>query len=94
MLFKHLISLGYIDLEECEDCKRFLSKSVLVDDSSADIIDVSSKQWYWQNPFNANKEEYQIIFDAKEIIDKEYSNALTNRDLVDIISQRGYNAQT
>lgn len=94
VLFKHLISLGYIDLEECEDCKKFLSESVLVDDSSANIIDVSSKQWYWQNPFNANKEEYQIIFDAKEIIDKEYSNSLTNRDLVELINQRGYNAQT
>jgi len=94
VLFKHLISLGYIDLNECEDCKRFLSASVLSEDSATNIIDVSSKQWYWQNPFKANKEEYQIIFDAKEIIDKEYSNSLTNRDLVDLINQRGYNAQT
>ena len=94
VLFKHLISLGYIDLEECEDCKKFLSESVLIEDSSANIIDISSKQWYWQNPFKANKEEYQIIFDAKEIIDKEYSNSLTNRDLVELINQRGYNAQT
>lgn len=94
VLFKHLISLGYIDLNECEDCKKFLSESVLVEDSSANIIDVSSKQWYWQNPFKANKEEYQIIFDAKEIIDKEFSNSLTNNDLVELINQRGYNAQT
>ncbi len=94
VLFKHLISLGYIDLTECDDCKKFLSESVLLEESSATIIDVSSKQWYWQNPFKANKEEYQIIFDAKEIIDKEYSNSLTNRDLVALINQRGYNAQT
>ena len=93
VLFKHLISLGYIDLEECDDCKKFLSESVLIEDSSASIIDVSSKQWYWQNPFKANKEEYQIIFDAKEIIDKEYANSLTNRDLVELINERGYNAQ-
>ncbi len=93
VLFKHLISLGYIDLEECDDCKKFLSESVLAE-NSANIIDISSKQWYWQNPFKANKEEYQIIFDTKEIIDKEYSNSLTNRDLVELINQRGYNAQT
>lgn len=92
VLFKHLISLGYIDLLECEDCNTFLSETGLAD-TSADIIDVSSKQWYWQNPFNANKEEYQVIFDTKEIIDNEYSNNLTSNDLVHIINDRGYNAQ-
>ncbi|EDP71588.1 hypothetical protein FBALC1_03852 [Flavobacteriales bacterium ALC-1] len=92
VLFKHLISLGYIDLLECEDCNTFLSESALTD-NSADIIDVSSKQWYWQNPFKANKEEYQVIFDTKEIIDKEFSNHLTGNDLVNLINDRGYNAQ-
>lgn len=93
VLFKHLISLGYIDLIECTDCNIFLSESVLTNDSS-NIIDVSSKQWYWQNPFQANKEEYQIIFDAKEIIDKEFANNLSSKDLVNLINNRGYNAQT
>ena len=92
VLFKHLISLGYIDLLECEDCNTFLSESALTD-NSADIIDISSKQWYWQNPFNANKEEYQVIFDTKDIIDKEFSNNLTGNDLVSLINERGYNAQ-
>jgi AraC-like DNA-binding protein len=92
VLFKHLISLGYIDLLECEDCNVFLSESALTD-NSADIIDVSSKQWYWQNPFKANKEEYQVIFDTKDIIDKEYHNTLKSNDLVHLINERGYNAQ-
>lgn len=92
VLFKHLISLGYINLLECEICHQFLSKSVLTD-HSADIIDVSSKQWYWQNPFNASKEEYQIIFDAKDIIDREYANNLRTSDLVHLINDRGYHAQ-
>ena len=45
-------------------------------------------------PFNANKEEYQIIFDTKEIIDKEYLNHLTSADIVSMINERGYNAQS
>ena len=94
VLFKHLISLGYINLLECEACKIFLSESVLTADNSSNIIDVSSKQWYWQNPFNANKEEYQVIFDVKEIIDKEFSNNLNAMDLASIINNRGYNAQS
>lgn len=92
VLFKHLISLGYIDLLECKDCNTFLSESALTD-NSADIIDISSKQWYWQNPFQANKQEYQVIFDTKEIIDKKYSNNLTSDDLANLINDRGYNAQ-
>ncbi|MEH6535633.1 MAG: AraC family transcriptional regulator [Psychroserpens sp.] len=92
VLFKHLISLGYIDLLECEECETFLSESVLANNSS-DIIDISLKQWYWQNPFKANKEEYQVIFDTKAIIDEEYSNQLTSLDLVSLINERGYDAQ-
>lgn len=92
VLFKHLISLGYIDLMECSECKTFLSESTLTD-TSADIIDISSKQWYWQNPFKANKEEYQIIFDLKDVIDQEYANNLTSFDLVELINDSGYNAQ-
>ncbi|MEB3346157.1 AraC family transcriptional regulator [Aquimarina gracilis] len=91
VLFKHLISLGYINLMECEQCHAFLSESIT--ENSSHIIDVSSKQWYWQNPFKANKEEYQIIFDVKDIIDKEYSNHLTGAELTSLINQRGYNAQ-
>lgn len=92
VLFKHLISLGYINLLECEECNAFLSETTLTE-NSADIIDISSKQWFWQNPFKANKEEYQVIFDTKEIIDKEYLNKLTSNDLVNLINDRGYNAQ-
>lgn len=92
VLFKHLISLGYIDLLECAECNTFLSETALTH-NSADIVDISSKQWYWQNPFKANKEEYQVIFDTKQLIDEEYSNSLTSNDLVGLINDRGYNAQ-
>ena len=92
VLFKHLVSLGYIDFTECTDCQNFLSKTIFSDDAS-DIIDISSKQWYWQNPFHANKNEYQVIFDVKEIIDNEFKNHLSNADLTHLISENGYEAQ-
>jgi len=93
VLFKHLIALGYIDLMECSDCQSFLSETVLTN-QSAHIIDISTKQWYWQNPFDANQEEYQIIFDTKDVIDSQYHNHLTNADLTDLIRSKGYHAQT
>lgn len=84
VLFKHLVSLGYINFKECEDCQKFLSDSVFSDNIS-DIIDISSKQWYWQNPFQANEKEYHLIFDAKEIIDQQYKNHLSNQDLASLL---------
>ena len=92
VLFKHLISLGYINLMECEDCQKYLSSTVFSNQSS-DIIDVSSKQWYWQNPFQASKEEYQVIFDVKDIIDVQFSNRLNSSDISQLIKESGYNAQ-
>ena len=92
VLFKHLVSLGYINFAECETCKKYLDYSVFSDQAS-DIIDISSEQWYWQNPFHANQDEYHIIFDVKDIIDQEYKNHLSNDKLTKIIGVQGYEAQ-
>ena len=92
VLFKHLVALGYIDFNECIECQKYLTNTVFSSKTS-DIIDISSKQWFWQNPFQANKEEYHIIFDVKEVIDEQYQNHLTNDQLSKLINHRGYEAQ-
>ncbi len=92
VLFKHLVSLGYINLIDCDDCSRYLNDTIL-SKSLSEIIDISSKQWFWQNPFHANKDEYHIIFDVKEVIDSEYKNHLTNSDLASMINGNGYKVQ-
>lgn len=92
VLFKHLISLGYINFNECSDCQKFLSNTIF-SNSTNEIIDISSKQWYWQNPFQAKKEEYQLIFDAKDIIDQEYANHLSNEDLSVLLAENGHTTQ-
>lgn len=91
VLFKHLISLGYIHFDECSDCQKYLNESVFHDQLDA-IVDVSSEQWYWQNPFGANREEYQVIFDIKDLIDAQFANHLTSAEVVSLINQQGYNA--
>lgn len=92
VLFKHLISLGYIDFAECDDCQKFLNRSIF-SENTEEIIDISSKQWYWQNPFKASKNEYQIIFDVKEVIDDQFPNHLTNAELVKLVNENGIDAQ-
>ena len=83
VLFKHMISLGYINFSECSDCQRYIRDTII--DQPKNILDISSDQWYWQNPFNASADEYQIIFDTKDIIDQQYKNHLSNEDIASLI---------
>ena len=85
VLFKHLVELGYI-------CQQYLNNSVFSTETS-NIIDALSKQWYWQNPFHANQEEYQVIFDVKDIIDEKYKNHLSNDGISKLINGHNYDAQ-
>ncbi|MEO9852315.1 MAG: AraC family transcriptional regulator [Reichenbachiella sp.] len=93
VLFKHLVSLGYINFAECEDCQKYLNQAVFTPDVGS-LIDVSSEQWYWQNPFNAKKDEYHLIFDVKDVIDREYSNHLTSEDLTSLLQENGHEAMS
>lgn len=92
VLFKHLVALGYIDFNECSDCQKYLNTNVFSEKGN-DIIDVSSEQWFWQNPFQASREEYHVIFDIKDMIDAKFKNHLTNHEISEIIGRIGYNAQ-
>lgn len=89
VLFKHLVSLGYINYRECEDCQKFLSNTIL-DSDTQNIIDVSSAQWFCQNPFGAAKDEYQVIFDVKELIDQHYINHLSSQEILELLDIQGY----
>lgn len=92
VLFKHLVSLGYINFRECLDCQRFLEQGPF-HGQLHQIIDISSEQWYWQNPFQAKREEYQLIFNVKEVIDEVFREWLTNSQLVQLLQAQGYTAQ-
>lgn len=91
VLFKHLVSIGYINFKDCVDCQSYLNNSIL--SKPKEILDISSKQWYWQNPFKADNEEYHIIFDVKDIVDKKYKNQLSNTEIAQLMSQYNLDAQ-
>jgi AraC-like DNA-binding protein len=90
VLFKHLVSLGYIDYKEC---KNNVEQSVF-SKKMADIMDTCTMRWYLQNPFRAKKNEYQVIFDVKEIVDQEYINHLSNEKINSKLGvKKSYQAQ-
>ena len=89
VLFKHLVSLGYIDFNTCEACQEFLTNTIFQSDAH-EIIDISSAQWFWQNPFGASKDEYTVIFDVKDIVDQQFKNHLNVHQLSTLLTQGGY----
>lgn len=92
VLFKHLVSLGYINFNECSDCQNYLNKSIF--SKPNEILDISSKQWFWQNPFQADHQEYHIIFDVKDIVDDTFKNRLNNEDIAKLLRQYDMDAQS
>ncbi|PKV50603.1 AraC-like DNA-binding protein [Aquimarina sp. MAR_2010_214] len=93
VLFKHLISLGYINFDESNSFQK-ITNQIEPDVEIDRIIDVFAEQWYYQNPFQANKEEYRVIFDTKDVIDTQYSSNINNRELTALIDENGYNIQS
>lgn len=89
VLFKHLISLGYIEFSE-------ENQAILQSLFSGDllkILDVSTHQWYWQNPFNAQKDEYSLIFDLKDVIDERFTEKLSVAQMISSIPTDRYQLQ-
>lgn len=89
VLFKHLISLGYIEFSE--ENQAILQS--LFSDDLLKILDVSTNQWFWQNPFNAQKEEYSLIFDLKDVIDERFTEKLSIAQMISSIPTDRYQLQ-
>lgn len=89
VLFKHLIAMGYI---EFSDEKQAIF-STLFNENPLKVLDASTNQWYWQNPFNAEKDEYTIIFDLKEVIDEHFKENWSVQQFVTNIDHEYYSIQ-
>ena len=89
VLFKHLISLGYIEFSE----RNQQILTTLFNGNPLKVLDISTNQWFWQNPFNANKEEYTIIFDVKEVIDRHFHEHRSVEQLISNIHPKQYSIQ-
>ena len=72
VLFKHLISLGFVHCERGSNRKSGIPG--YLQRSPDKIIGQSILDWYQQNPFKASRSEYEIIFDVKEMIDYQYKD--------------------
>lgn len=78
VLFNHLLSLGYVRFTE----ERPTLLCALEQEDLRKLLDISTDQWHWQNPFKSSREEYDHLFDIKETIDAHLRERLTVEDLI------------
>ncbi|WP_343488309.1 AraC family transcriptional regulator [Allomuricauda sp. d1] len=93
VLFKHLVSLGHIDFSSCVDCNKDMEVFNTANNPK-EIIKAFSQQWFLQNPFEATEEEYEVIFDIKEIVDAKYDKHLKSQELALFINDNNEKVQT
>ncbi|MEM7374958.1 MAG: helix-turn-helix domain-containing protein [Bacteroidota bacterium] len=88
VLFKHLLSLGYVEF----DHQHTTTLPEVLQKPQPHILSASTERWYGQNPFNARKEEYQLIFDVKDEIDAHFQEHRSISDMMVSIQQAYHRA--
>ena len=92
-LFKHLVSLGYIELPpDGLPAAAFLTSNHLHNDRSA--LQFSIEQWRLQNPLQSAPMELQIMFDLKELIDRRFRAHSSVPQLLSGVKNRGVNIKS
>lgn len=93
VLFKHLVSLGHIDLTSNMNSAAEL-KGLGSIDNHQELVERASRQWFLQNPFKATLKEYELIFDVKELIDSKYDRQINLAELTSFAIGSGSRPQS
>jgi AraC-like DNA-binding protein len=83
-LFKHLISLGHIDVKQTEEVFTSQLRNIDICETNTPLLSGAIKDWLKLNPFNTTGHNINLLFDLKEIVDENYMEPLS---LVDVSKQ-------
>lgn len=89
-LFKHLVSLGYIDLSQPKRFHLTPLQYLQIEGKSEELLHSAIENWIKQNPFKASISEVNLLFDLKDVIDQNYYRALTIEEIAGKLSQKPY----
>lgn len=84
VLFEHLKSVAHLEINN-DERKEFFDNSIF-EKNCDEILNFSIKQWYLKNPFRASPNEYAILFELKDIIDRYYNKDVDMKTLGSMLS--------
>lgn len=73
-LFKHLVSLGHINLSDTKGFGHSDIQAIQIKEDDHSLLDVSVQSWLSLNPFRASLHELNLLFDIKEYVDNNYQH--------------------
>jgi AraC family transcriptional activator of pobA len=92
-LFKHLISLGHINL----DCKKSFYLRQLarlnLDENGVDLLHYAIEDWITLDPFKATQEEVDLLFNVEEIIGKNFAEPLGLAHVSGLLKEKPWRVQ-
>ncbi len=89
-LFKHLVSLGYIDVSESGREGETGLAMVEVNDDIL-VLESAIENWLKLNPFSASDDELELLFDLKDFVDLHFHEQLTLDRVAQALNQQaGY----
>ena len=93
-LFKHLISLGHIDINPQN--KYYLDELQSIDilKNSVSLLSKGIDDWIKLNPFKATSEDINLLFDLKEIVDEKYREPVSITYISSVLNEKPYRINT
>lgn len=88
-LFRHLVGLGHIDIDETGQFYSDLLTFINRDNKEADVLKYAVNDWVKLNPFSATTEEVNLLFDFKEIIDEKFAERVDLNKVYEKLRQNG-----
>ena len=92
-LFKHLISLGHINL----NCKKPFRLKHLTklnpEKKGINLLHYAIEDWIALNPFRATQDEVDLLFDVEEIIDKRFTEPFALADVSSQLKEKPWRVQ-
>lgn len=89
-LFKHLVSLGHIDLSQPKQFHLNPLQFLDVSGTSPEILHHAIKEWINQNPFRASQQEVNLLFDLKDIVDEKFREPISIPSIAKALQEKPY----
>ena len=87
-LFKHLISLGHIDLSSPKRFHLSEVQMIQINGSDQELLHASIRNWLAMNPFRASRGELDLLFDLKELVDNNYEKPLAIEEVAGRLGEK------
>ena len=92
-LFKHLISLGHVNLDSKKPFYLKQHNRLNLEKNSISLLHHAIEDWITLNPFRATQQEVDLLFDVNEIVDRHFREPFALGDVSSQLNEKPWRVQ-